>query len=114
MGLNDMIAAYKATREERERVDAQYKDKLKGLQEGIEAALAASGLKSARTEAGHAITSLRRTVRVVDWEAFAPFADDNREVVKISIDSGAALSLIEDGVDIPGTEVSSTYVLTVR
>ncbi|OYV83386.1 MAG: hypothetical protein B7X04_04455 [Parcubacteria group bacterium 21-54-25] len=114
MELNDLIAAYKATREERERFDAFYKDKLKGLQEQIEVALSSSGLKSAKTDAGHAITSMRRTVRVVDWEAFNPFADDHPEIVKTSIDSGAALALIEDGQAIPGTEVSSTFVLTVR
>jgi vacuolar-type H+-ATPase subunit I/STV1 len=114
MELNDLIAAYKATRDERERVEAQYKEKLKGLQQQIEAALAANGLKSAKTEAGHAITSLRRTVRVVDWEAFAPFADEYPQVIKTSIDSGEALALIEDGVEIPGAEVNSTFVLTVK
>ena len=115
MELNDLIAAYKSTREERERFEAFYKGKLAELSKQIEIALDESGLKSAKTEAGQAITSQRRTVRVVDWDAFEPFASDYYpELVKKALDTTEALRLIDDDVVMPGVEVSSTFVLSVK
>lgn len=115
MELNDLIAKYKEVRETREKYDAEFKEKLKTLQDEIEKQLAASGLKSARTDAGQAITSLRRSVKVSDWEQFEQFANaEYPSLVKTSIDSTEALRLIDENVAIPGTETTSTFVLTIK
>lgn len=115
MELNDLIAAYKAAREERERFEAFYKGKLADLSKQIEIALDEAGLKSAKTEAGQAITSQRRTVKVGDWDTFEPFARTYYpELIKKSIDTTEALRLIDDDVVMPGVEVSSTFVLSVK
>ena len=115
MELNTLIEQYKALRTEREQVESNYKTRMGELQKAIEAALAASGLKSAKTESGQAITSARRTVRVVDWDAFAAYAQEqDPALIKHSIDNSEALRLLDDNVMIPGTEVQSTFVLTIK
>ena len=115
MELNDLIVEYKRLRAEREAAEANFKREMADLQKMIEAALAASGLKSAKTESGQAITSARRTVRVVDWDEFAAYAQENDPaLIKHSIDNSEALRLLDDNVAIPGTEVQSTFVLTIK
>ena len=114
MELNDLIVKYKALRAERESAEARYKKDMADVSMLIEAELAAQGLRSAKTEGGQAITSQRRTVRVVDWDAFDEYAADNPALVKRSIDTSEALRLLDDDVAIPGTEVQSTFVLTIR
>lgn len=114
MELNNLIEQYKAVRDERDKVDALLKSRMSELSQQIQLALEGAGLKSAKTEAGHAITSLRRTVRVVDWDAFDTFAAQNPALIKRSIDTSEALRLIDDNEAIPGTEVQSTFVLTIK
>jgi len=114
MELNDLIAAYKRAREEKEVSVKKYTALLDDLSRQIEAKLAEEGLKSARTEAGLVTTYVRRNVKVTDWNAFAQFAEDNPVLIKQSIDSTEALKLIEDGEVIPGVEVSGTTVLSVK
>lgn len=115
MELNDLIEQYKLVREERERAEAAYKDRMGDLAKQIEARLAEVGLKSAKTDAGQAITSYRRTVRVVDWDSFAAYASTEAPaLIKQTIDSSEALRLLDDNVAIPGTEVNATFVLTIK
>lgn len=115
MELNTLIEQYKALRTEREQVEQGYKTRMADLSKMIEAELAASGLKSAKTESGQAITSARRTVRVMDWDEFAAYAQENDPaLIKHSIDNSEALRLLDDNVAIPGTEVQSTFVLTIK
>ena len=115
MELNELIEQYKLLRQERESVEADYKNRMGELAQAIEAKLAESGLKSAKTESGSAITSYRRTVRVVDWDAFDAYASaENPALIKRSIDNSEALRLLDDDVAIPGTEVNSTFVLTIK
>jgi len=114
MELNDLIAAYKCAREEKEAAVKKYTTLLDDLSRQIEAKLAEEGLKSARTEAGLVTTYVRRSVRVADWNAFEQFAADHPALIKQSIDSTEALRLIEDGEVIPGVEVSGTTVLSVK
>ncbi len=115
MELNTLIEQYKALRTEREQVEQGYKTRMSDLQKMIEAELAVQGLKSAKTESGQAITSARRTVRVVDWDEFAAYAQENDPaLIKHSIDNSEALRLLDDNVAIPGTEVQSTFVLTIK
>jgi hypothetical protein len=114
MELNDLIAAYKRAREEKDAAVKKYTVLLDDLSRQIEAKLAEAGLKSARTDAGLVTTYVRRNVKVTDWNAFAQFAESNPALVKQSIDSTEALRLIEDGEVIPGVEVSGTTVLSVK
>jgi hypothetical protein len=114
MELNDLIAAYKRAREEKDAAVKKYTVLLDDLSRQIEAKLFEAGLKSARTDAGLVTTYVRRNVKVTDWNAFAQFAETNPALVKQSIDSTEALRLIEDGEVIPGVEVSGTTVLSVK
>jgi len=114
MELNDLIAAYKRAREEKEAAVKKYTALLDDLSRQIEAKLAEEGLKSARTEAGLVTTYVRRSVRVADWNTFEQFAATHPALIKQSIDSTEALRLIEDGEVIPGVEVSGTTVLSVK
>ena len=114
MELNELIAAYKDARDEKDRFAKFYGAKIDELGKQIEAKLAEAGLRSARTEAGAVTTYTRRSVKVVDWNAFAHFAEDNPVLIKQTIDSTEALKLIEDGEIIPGIEVNGTMVLSVK
>jgi hypothetical protein len=114
MELNDLIAAYKHIREEKELAAKLYNETLDDLGQQIEAKLFEAGLKSARTDAGLVTTYVRRSIKVTDWNAFAQFAESNPVLIKQSIDSTEALKLIEDGEVIPGVEVSGTTVLSVK
>jgi len=114
MELNDLIAAYKHAREEKDAAAKKYTSLLDDLSRQIEAKLAEAGLKSARTDAGLVTTYVRRSVKVTDWNAFAQYAEENPALIKQSIDSTEALRLIEDGEVIPGVEVSGTTVLSVK
>jgi len=114
MELNDLIAAYKHYREEKDIAIKKYTALLDDLSRQIEAKLAEAGLKSARTDAGLVTTYVRRCVKVTDWNAFVQYAEANPALIKQSIDSTEALRLIEDGEAIPGVEVSGTTVLSVK
>ena len=115
MELDELISRYKAVRLEREAIEAQYKNQIAELAKAIETKLAESGLKSAKTESGQAITSARRSVRVIDWDAFVAYAyAEDPALIKQTIDSSEALRLLDDNVAIPGTEVQATFVLTIK
>ena len=114
MTLDEMISEYKALREKRAEVDSDFKTKIGLLQASIEVELTGAGLASARTNAGMAIMSTRRSMRVADWVAFNALAVEYPELIKRSLDTTEALRLIDDNIALPGVEVSSTLVLTVR
>ena len=115
MELNELIQQYKNLRAERELIEGRFKAEMQQVQAQIEQKLAESGLKSAKTESGQAITSQRRTVRIVDWDTFGPFANNEYpSLIKYSLDTSEALRLLDDDVAIPGTEVSTTFVLSVK
>ena len=112
--LNALIAQYKTVREEKDRFAKFYSGKIDELSQQIEAHLTAQGLSSARTDAGLVTTYLRRTVKVADWAEFGAFAEEHPELIKQSIDSTEAMRLLDDDVAIPGVEVNSTQVLSVK
>jgi hypothetical protein len=114
MELDELIMHYKRVREEAEISSAKYKKELGKLSEQIESMLDVAGIKSAKTDHGQAIRSVRRSVRVVDWPLFEAFAEDHPSLIKKSIDGSEALVLLEYEDAIPGTEVNSTTVMTVR
>ena len=114
MELEQLIEKYKALRDEKASIMERMNTEIAEVQDLIFAALNAVGAKSIKTDAGTAYTSVRRTASVKDWQAFSMFAADHPELVKESLDTTMALAMVDDGVDIPGVSVASTFVLSVR
>ena len=115
MELNELIEEYKSVRSAKERYEVFYKTKLADIQEKIDATLIRQGLQSAKTDAGQAIRYVRRSVRIGDLEMLSDYAQAHApQLLKTTIDSSEALALIDDGVAIPGVEVNSTFVLSVK
>lgn len=115
MELNELIADYKAVREERERYEVFYKAKLQALQEKIEALMTEQDLQSAKTASGQAVRYVRRSLRVADLDKFLDYAEANAPyLVKKSLENTEALAVIDSGELIPGIEVGSTFVLSIK
>ncbi|MDE2344420.1 MAG: hypothetical protein KGL63_13720 [Betaproteobacteria bacterium] len=113
--VEEVVARYVALREEKERIEKEYKEKLEIISDWLRRHMdSQGGIKSLRTTAGTVSLKMRRTPKIANIDEFEVFADDNPDAWKRTLNSTFVLERLDSGGALPpGVAMDSTYFISV-
>ncbi len=125
VNTSTLVKVYLKIRGAKERLAKEYDSKLaeldaqlKTIHDELRERMQAEGVKSMRTEFGTPIMSLRTRYWTGDWDGFKQFIKDfdALDLFEKRIAQGNMAKFLEEHPDItvPGLNVDSEYVVTVR